>query len=302
MTRDRRGGTLPSMQTEPIHPAVRVGHVHLRVADLDRAIAFYHGVLGFGVQADGRAIGLPAAFLAAGDYHHHIGLNTFESAGATPPAGPHRALPRRLPVSGPARARPCGAAAARRGPPGRPRQRPRRDGVGLPRRPGRQRGRALLRPPALGVVRRRRAARCSRRIASIRATCSTPEQQRRPVPGGVHPTKETPCPAPPCGGPCSPCPPSRCSRSRPPPRPATTAPSGSSCAANRRSSTDRAARTAVSQDGAGPVTAASFTGVAGFKVTHGTGRYAKAHGRGLATFSEDAADHDRMTLVGRIAR
>ena len=56
------------------------------------------------------------------------------------------------------------------------------------------------------------------------------------------------------------------------------------------------------QDGAGPVTAASFTGVAGFKVTHGTGRYAKAHGRGLATFSEDAADHDRMTLVGRIAR
>ena len=56
------------------------------------------------------------------------------------------------------------------------------------------------------------------------------------------------------------------------------------------------------QDGAGPVTAASFTGVATFKVTHGTGRYAKAHGRGLATFSEDAADHDRMTLVGRIAR
>lgn len=56
------------------------------------------------------------------------------------------------------------------------------------------------------------------------------------------------------------------------------------------------------QDGAGPVTAASFTGVATFKVTRGTGRYAKAHGRGLATFSEDAADHDRMTLVGRIAR
>ena len=69
----------------PIHPAVRVGHVHLRVADLDRSIAFYRDGLGFGVVADGRPAGLDAAFLAAGDYHHHIGLNTWESAGATPP-------------------------------------------------------------------------------------------------------------------------------------------------------------------------------------------------------------------------
>ena len=56
------------------------------------------------------------------------------------------------------------------------------------------------------------------------------------------------------------------------------------------------------QDGAGPVTAASFTGVATFTVVRGTGAYARARGRGLATFAEDAADHDRMTLVGRIAR
>ena len=54
------------MQTEPIHPAVRVGHVHLRVADLDRSIAFYGDALGLGVTADGRAVGLEAAFLAAG--------------------------------------------------------------------------------------------------------------------------------------------------------------------------------------------------------------------------------------------
>jgi catechol 2,3-dioxygenase len=85
-------GTLRPMQTEPIHPAVRVGHVHLRVADLDRSIAFYGDALGLGVTADGRAVGLDAAFLAAGDYHHHIGLNTWESAGATPPPPGHTGL------------------------------------------------------------------------------------------------------------------------------------------------------------------------------------------------------------------
>ena len=75
------------MQSEPIHPAVRVGHVHLRVADLDRSLAFYRDALGFSVTADAREAGLPMAFLAAGDYHHHIGLNTFESDGGTPPPG-----------------------------------------------------------------------------------------------------------------------------------------------------------------------------------------------------------------------
>jgi catechol 2,3-dioxygenase len=75
-----RGGTLPGM-SEPIHPAVRVGHVHLRVTDLDRAVAFYRDGLGFGVTADARRIGLDMAFLAAGDYHHHIGLNAQDRAG-----------------------------------------------------------------------------------------------------------------------------------------------------------------------------------------------------------------------------
>jgi catechol 2,3-dioxygenase len=86
----RRGSRILGMA--PIHPAVRVGHVHLRVAELDRSIAFYRDGLGFGVVADGRPIGLDAAFLAAGDYHHHIGLNTWESAGASPPPPGHTGL------------------------------------------------------------------------------------------------------------------------------------------------------------------------------------------------------------------
>jgi catechol 2,3-dioxygenase len=76
----------------PIHPAVRVGHIHLRVADLDRSIAFYRDGLGFGLVADGRPFGLDAAFLAAGDYHHHVGLNTWESEGGTPPPPGHTGL------------------------------------------------------------------------------------------------------------------------------------------------------------------------------------------------------------------
>jgi catechol 2,3-dioxygenase len=59
-----------------------MGHVHLRVADLDRALAFYHGVLGFEVT---QRLGNSAAFLSAGGYHHHIGLNTWESLGGSPP-------------------------------------------------------------------------------------------------------------------------------------------------------------------------------------------------------------------------
>lgn len=73
----------------PIHPATRVGHVHLKVADLDRAIAFYSGVLGFEVT---QRYGPGAAFLSAGGYHHHIGLNTWESAGGTPPPPGHTGL------------------------------------------------------------------------------------------------------------------------------------------------------------------------------------------------------------------
>jgi catechol 2,3-dioxygenase len=67
----------------------KVGHIHLKVADLERAIAFYTGVLGFTLTT---RYGTQAAFLAAGGYHHHIGLNTWESAGATPPPAGHTGL------------------------------------------------------------------------------------------------------------------------------------------------------------------------------------------------------------------
>ena len=66
-----------------IDPRVEVGHVHLKVADLDRAIGFYRDVLGFELQ---QTYGDQAAFLSAGGYHHHIGLNTWESQGGSPPA------------------------------------------------------------------------------------------------------------------------------------------------------------------------------------------------------------------------
>ena len=70
---------------KPIHPQTRIGHVHLKVANLDRAMQFYHGVLGFTIT---QRIGNSAAFLAAGGYHHHIGLNTWESLrGPAPAAG-----------------------------------------------------------------------------------------------------------------------------------------------------------------------------------------------------------------------
>jgi catechol 2,3-dioxygenase len=65
-----------------IDPQVRIGHVHLKVADLERALEFYRGVLGFEVT---QRLGDQAAFLAAGGYHHHIALNTWESAGGSPP-------------------------------------------------------------------------------------------------------------------------------------------------------------------------------------------------------------------------
>ena len=61
---------------DPIDPRVDIGHVHLKVADLDRALAFYNGVLGFELM---QRMGSQAAFLSAGGYHHHIGLNTWES-------------------------------------------------------------------------------------------------------------------------------------------------------------------------------------------------------------------------------
>src|SRR5437762_3859181 len=65
-----------------IHPRVGIGHVHLKVADLERSLAFYRDVLGFELT---QRYGREAAFLSAGGYHHHIGLNTWESAGGSPP-------------------------------------------------------------------------------------------------------------------------------------------------------------------------------------------------------------------------
>ncbi len=72
------------MTAKPIHPATRIGHVHLKVADLERALGFYRDVLGFELT---QRFGSSAAFLSAGGYHHHIGLNTWESAGGRAPAG-----------------------------------------------------------------------------------------------------------------------------------------------------------------------------------------------------------------------
>src|SRR6185436_11141959 len=66
----------------PIHPEARIGHVHLKVADLDRALGFYRDVLGFELT---QRYGSQAAFVSAGGYHHHIGLNTWESLGGSPP-------------------------------------------------------------------------------------------------------------------------------------------------------------------------------------------------------------------------
>jgi len=75
------GSAAPQAQ-RAIDPGVTIGHVHLKVADLDRALAFYCGVLGFELM---QRYGTQAAFISAGGYHHHIGLNTWESQGGSPP-------------------------------------------------------------------------------------------------------------------------------------------------------------------------------------------------------------------------
>jgi catechol 2,3-dioxygenase len=72
----------PSAPAKPIDPQVRIGHVHLKVADLARALNFYCGVLGFELI---QQLGSQAAFISAGGYHHHLGLNTWESKGGQPP-------------------------------------------------------------------------------------------------------------------------------------------------------------------------------------------------------------------------
>jgi catechol 2,3-dioxygenase len=78
-TQQATGGTLTP---RPIVAGTRIGHVHLKVADLDRALGFYCGVLGFELM---QRYASEAAFVSAGGYHHHIGLNTWESRGGSPP-------------------------------------------------------------------------------------------------------------------------------------------------------------------------------------------------------------------------
>ncbi|NEU11028.1 glyoxalase [Methylobacterium sp. BTF04] len=73
----------PGASATAIDPGTRIGHVHLKVAEIDRALDFYCGVLGFAVM---QRFGTQAAFISAGGYHHHIGLNTWDSAGGRPPA------------------------------------------------------------------------------------------------------------------------------------------------------------------------------------------------------------------------
>jgi catechol 2,3-dioxygenase len=80
---DRDGAAPELAATRPIDPGVDIGHVHLKVADLERALDFYCGVLGFELM---QRFGAEAAFISAGGYHHHIGLNTWESRGGHPPA------------------------------------------------------------------------------------------------------------------------------------------------------------------------------------------------------------------------
>jgi catechol 2,3-dioxygenase len=72
-----------------IDPRVDIGHVHLKVADIERSLAFYTGVLGFELQ---QRMGEEAAFVSAGGYHHHIGLNTWQSRGSSPPPPGHTGL------------------------------------------------------------------------------------------------------------------------------------------------------------------------------------------------------------------
>lgn len=83
MTPGRIGIHLKNMSEARIDAGVQIGHVHLKVADLERALKFYCGVLGFELM---QRFGNSAAFISAGGYHHHIGLNTWESAGGAAPA------------------------------------------------------------------------------------------------------------------------------------------------------------------------------------------------------------------------
>ena len=86
---DHRARVKASGKFGPIDAGVSIGHVHLKVADIERALGFYCGVLGFELM---QRFGAQAAFISAGGYHHHIGLNTWESQGGSPPPPGHTGL------------------------------------------------------------------------------------------------------------------------------------------------------------------------------------------------------------------
>lgn len=81
--------TTPSVSSASVHPETRIGHVHLRVADLDRSLQFYRDLLGFEISG---TYDEQSAFLSAGGYHHHIAINTWGSKGGTPPPPGHAGL------------------------------------------------------------------------------------------------------------------------------------------------------------------------------------------------------------------
>ena len=121
----------------PIDPGVRIGHVHLKVADIERSLAFYCGVLGFELTA---RYGTQAAFFSAGGYHHHFGINTWESKGGSPPPRGTTGLYHTAIVYPTRRgARRCAAPADRGARAARRRQRPRRQRGALSPRSGRKR-------------------------------------------------------------------------------------------------------------------------------------------------------------------
>ena len=153
-------------------PRVHIGHVHLKVADLERALSFYAGVLGLEVT---QRLGDSAAFLAAGDYHHHIAVNTWESLGGFPPPSWHdRALPHGDRLSNPR----CPCACSAEGPAcahsTRRSRRPRRQPIHLLARSRRQRSRALL-----GQAKRPMAAHRRRQAGNVHPpTRSDPTAKR----------------------------------------------------------------------------------------------------------------------------
>src|SRR5438105_8343463 len=132
-----------------IDPRVDIGHVHLKVSDIDRALGFYRDVLGFDVT---QRYGDEAAFVSAGGYHHHLGLNTWESRGASPPPAGTTGL-YHVAIRYPDRAT-LGDALRRLREAGIPisGNRPRRQRGHLPARSGWKRNRALPRPTPRGVA------------------------------------------------------------------------------------------------------------------------------------------------------